>query len=243
MNYLWMGVAAIAFGYLLFRDAPYGRHVRPVWGPTVDNRFGWVVMEFTVIVSFLTFFTWNGWPSSGIVTFFAGCFLLHYVNRSLVYPFRLHTTGKRMPIVIMLSAMTFNTVNGFLLGYYFAHFADYPPNWSRTAPFIAGLLLFLIGMVINWSADNSLIHLRQPDETNYRIPRGGLFNRISCPNHFGEILEWAGFSIMTLCLPAFTFLVWTAANLIPRALAHHRWYRSHFTDYPTERKAIIPYLF
>lgn len=39
------------------------------------------------------------------------------------------------------------------------------------------------------------------------------------------------------------FLVFTAANLIPRAIAHHAWYQSAFVDsYPVERKAIIPFL-
>jgi hypothetical protein len=36
--------------------------------------------------------------------------------------------------------------------------------------------------------------------------------------------------------------VWTAANLIPRALGHHAWYRGHFADYPRARRAVIPFL-
>jgi hypothetical protein len=36
--------------------------------------------------------------------------------------------------------------------------------------------------------------------------------------------------------------VWTAANLVPRAVAHHRWYRERFADYPAERKALVPFL-
>jgi len=39
------------------------------------------------------------------------------------------------------------------------------------------------------------------------------------------------------------FAIWTMANLVPRALAHHRWYRETFADYPPGRKALIPYLF
>ena len=242
LNYLWMGIAVCTFIFLFFLSAPYGRHIRPGWGPTIDNRIGWIVMEFTVVVVFLYFYASNGWPENGFTTFFAGCFLLHYVNRSLIFPFRIHTSGKRMPVVIMLSAMTFNLVNGFFLGYYFSHFANYPPDWKYHWLFIGGLILFAGGMLINWQADNILIHLRKPGETNYKIPRGSLFHRISCPNHFGETLEWAGFALMTWSLPALTFLIWTAANLIPRAVAHHRWYREHFPDYPNDRKAFIPYV-
>jgi hypothetical protein len=38
------------------------------------------------------------------------------------------------------------------------------------------------------------------------------------------------------------FALYTAANLVPRALRHHAWYRERFVDYPSERKALIPYL-
>jgi 3-oxo-5-alpha-steroid 4-dehydrogenase 1 len=33
------------------------------------------------------------------------------------------------------------------------------------------------------------------------------------------------------------------ANLVPRARAHHRWYRERFPDYPARRKALVPGLF
>jgi 3-oxo-5-alpha-steroid 4-dehydrogenase 1 len=30
------------------------------------------------------------------------------------------------------------------------------------------------------------------------------------------------------------------ANLAPRAWSHHRWYHEQFSEYPLERKALIP---
>jgi len=38
------------------------------------------------------------------------------------------------------------------------------------------------------------------------------------------------------------FLIWVIANLFPRAIAHHNWYKNKFKDYPKNRKAIIPKL-
>ena len=84
--------------------------------------------------------------------------------------------------------------------------------------------------------------MRKPGETGYKIPKGGLFKYISCPNHFGEILEWIGFAIMCWNLAAFAFAIWTVANLIPRAVSHHKWYKENFENYPTKRKAVIPFL-
>jgi 3-oxo-5-alpha-steroid 4-dehydrogenase 1 len=34
--------------------------------------------------------------------------------------------------------------------------------------------------------------------------------------------------------------VWTFANLAPRAWSHHKWYHEKFSDYPLDRKALIP---
>jgi hypothetical protein len=35
--------------------------------------------------------------------------------------------------------------------------------------------------------------------------------------------------------------LWTFANLVPRAIDHHRWYKRRFDDYPPDRKAVFPY--
>ncbi len=98
-----------------------------------------------------------------------------------------------------------------------------------------------MGIAINHHSDNILIALRDNrDKNGYYIPHGGLFEKISCPNFLGEIIEWAGFAIACWNLPALAFAVWTAANLVPRALSHHRWYQAEFEDYPKDRRAILP---
>lgn len=240
--WIWMAIGVCTFFYLFRQNAPYGRHIQAGWGPTLDNRLGWFLMEFTVIVVFLCALLWEKRPESMAVWIFGACFLLHYVNRSIIFPLRLRTKGKRMPWAITLAAIGFNLVNGFFLGYYFAQFADYPADWTSGARFWSGLILFAVGMGINWQSDHILLHLRKPGSTGYSIPQGGLFRWISCPNHFGEMLEWLGFALMSWCLPALAFALWTIANLAPRALAHHRWYLTHFPDYPKSRKALVPFI-
>ena len=109
--------------------------------------------------------------------------------------------------------------------------------------FVVGVVLFASGFVINQHSDWILFHLRRPGETGYKIPHGGLYRLVSCPNYFGELIEWSGWALATWSLPGLAFAVWTAANLIPRAWAHHKWYRKQFADYPPGRKAIIPLVF
>ncbi|MFY0255437.1 DUF1295 domain-containing protein [Chitinophaga sp. 30R24] len=237
----WSALGIITGIYLLRRQAPYGRYSSEHWGPMIPNRIGWLLMEATVLV---TFFIWipirrfNWYSPAGIMIFL---FLLHYVHRSFIYPFMIRTRGKKMPLVIMLSAMLFNTVNGSLLGIWFASFAQYPGNWYYSPAFMGGLLLFAAGMYINWRSDYQLIQLRKHSETGYKIPQTGLFRYISSPNLTGEIIEWGGYALLTWSLPGLAFFIWTCANLVPRALANHKWYRQQFPEYPVNRKAIIPF--
>ena len=69
-----------------------------------------------------------------------------------------------------------------------------------------------------------------------------MYRHVSCPNYLGEMLEWTGWAVLTWSLAGTAFAVFTAANLVPRAMAIHRWYRDKFPDYPVERKAVIPFL-
>lgn len=241
--YTWIALGIFTFFYLLYgKIAPFGRHVRAGWGPSLDNRVGWFVMEAVVLVVFFTFLL-PAWDRlTPLVGLMAGLFVSHYVHRSLVYPWFLRTSGKKMPMAIAGSAMGFNTMNGFLMGYYFANFANYPADWSSDPRFLTGLFIFLIGAGINVYTDYYLIRLRSSGETGYKIPHHYLFRWVSCPNHLGEILEWCGFALLTWSLPGFAFALWTAANLIPRALAHHRWYLENFPDYPPGRKAFLPFI-
>ena len=75
------------------------------------------------------------------------------------------------------------------------------------------------------------------------MPQGRLFRWVSCPNYLGETIEWAGWAIATWSMAGAAFAFWTAANLVPRAVAHHRWYRQKFPDYPNQRRAILPAIF
>ena len=232
---------AIAVFFLLFKmTAPYGRHSTSKWGPTISNKWGWLLMELPVLLV-LWYFIFSAIKNIDTASWLMILlFSFHYFNRVFIFPFRLRTAGKKMPLLIVLSAVFFNLVNGFSFGYYFTNFAAYPNDWFTDARFITGIILFFAGIYINWKADTVLIHLRKPGETGYKIPHGWLFEKISCPNLFGEILEWSGFALLCWNLPALTFFIWTAANLIPRAVSHHKWYKEKFSDYPAKRKAIIP---
>ena len=44
--------------------------------------------------------------------------IIHYFNRTVLYPLKIKTKGKKMPLIIALSAIFFNIINGFINGYF-----------------------------------------------------------------------------------------------------------------------------
>lgn len=236
--------AASVFIILFFITAPYGRHVRSGWGPTMSARIGWIVMESPAVVGLAFWFLLADGLQGGVVWILLLLWQLHYVHRAFIWPFRMKAEGKRWPVFIVLMAILFNLYNSYINGRYLGLHADsYTGEWLRDPRFILGVIIFLVGFTINVHSDQILFSLRGPGESGYKIPRRGMFRWISSPNYFGEVVEWTGWAIATWSLPGLVFALWTFANLAPRAHAHHKWYREKFPDYPLERRALIPFLF
>jgi 3-oxo-5-alpha-steroid 4-dehydrogenase 1 len=235
-------IAAGTFITLFFVSAPYGRHIRRGWGPPLPNWLGWLLMEAVSAIGMLVMFVFGDAPKTATLIVFLLMWEAHYLQRSFVYPFLLRDGQKKMPLAIPLIAAGFNLGNTYLNGRYLFHFAGerYAVDWLLEPRFFAGAALFLVGFGLNLWADNTLRGLRRPGETGYKIPYGGLYHYISCPNYFGEIIEWIGWTLATWSLPGLAFAVWTIANLAPRAWSHHQWYIKRFSEYPRERKALIP---
>jgi hypothetical protein len=237
--YIWIGIAIVVFPIALKITAPYGRHTKKI-GKMIPNKLGWTLMEIPSPVICIYFFVTGTADKTMFHYIFISLFVLHYLNRTFIWPLRTKTKGKQMPMIIVFSGIFFNLINGFINGYYLGNFAIYETSWLYDPRFIIGMILFFVGVYINTSSDNKLLKLREPGETGYKIPYGGLFKYVSAPNLFGEIIEWAGYAIASWSLPTASFAIWTLANLIPRGRDHHKWYLLNFKDYPKNRKAIIP---
>ncbi len=234
-------VAVAVFIALLFVSAPYGRHIRRGWGPLLPNIAGWMLMEAPAALVFAFFFAIGTAPKNLILMLFFALWELHYIHRAFIYPLTLRDGRKKMPAGVVLLGIGFNLGNAYANGrFLFSLSGGYPLSWLSDPRFIVGVALFLVGYLTNRWADLSLRQLRQPGEMGYRIPYGGLFRWISCPNYLAEMVEWFGWALATWSLAGLAFAVWTTANLAPRARSHHAWYHATFPDYPPERKALIP---
>lgn len=239
----WFMLALVVFSTLFFLPAPYGRYVDKKVERSIPNRWAWMIMESPAVFGFGAMFLLGNYNDSVTVIVFLSMWTAHYVQRTFMYPFLIRGEGKRMPFHVVVLAFLFNLVNGYLNGRYLFEFSGgYPNEWLIGLPFLFGASLFIIGYTINRHADWVLRSLREPGESGYRIPHGGLYRWISCPNYFGEIMEWTGWALATWSLAGLAFAVWTVANLAPRCWSHHKWYRAHFDNYPPERKALLPWL-
>jgi 3-oxo-5-alpha-steroid 4-dehydrogenase 1 len=237
----WFVLAVAVLVALFFVVAPYGRHSRRGWGYSIGNRTGWVLMEAPAPIAFAVCFLLGGNPTTAATISFLILWEAHYLHRAFIYPLSLHVTARRMPLIVMAFGMIFNIMNGYLNGrYIFALSGGYSSDWLSDPRFIIGAVLFITGFAINRQADLALRELRKPGESGYKISYSRFYRWVSCPNYLGEITIWIGWAIATWSLPGLVFAFWTVANLLPRARAHHAWYRQHFPDYPPERKALVP---
>lgn len=239
-------LAIVVFIALFFVKAGYGLFRTDKWGFSIDNKIAWVCMEAPVF--FVMLFLW--WRSSvrfEVVPLI--CFLLfelHYFQRSFVFPCLMK--GKsRMPVAIMAMGIVFNLLNGFMQGewlFYLAPDGMYSAEWLSHPCFWIGVLIFLMGMIINWHSDHVIRSLRKPGDTKHYLPVKGMYKYVTSGNYFGEFLEWIGFAVLTASPAAWVFVLWTFANLAPRAHAIRNRYREEFgREAVGNRKRMIPFVY
>lgn len=241
-------VALCVFIALYFVKAGYGMFRTSSWGFSIDNKLAWVLMEAPVFFVMLGLWIYSGVGVTIPEFVFLVLFLLHYFQRSFVFP--LLMKGKsRMPIAIMAMGIVFNLLNGMMQAggiFFFPSEGMYADGWAYfLRPWaIPGVLLFFLGMGINLHSDHVIRHLRQPGDTKHYLPAKGFYRVVTSANYFGELLEWTGFAVLTASPAAWVFVWWTFANLVPRANAIHRRYREEFGDEAVgKRKRIIPFLY
>lgn len=206
----------------------------------VNKRLGWILMEIPILLTTALGYLAGSLPTNP-GTVILGFFVAHYIHRALIFPFRIKTDGKTLPVVTVVMTMLFYIVNGYLVGYYFSALAEYPASWLYDPRFVAGALMFLAGFAINLHSDDILIKLRGDGETGYKIPQGGFFRYVTCANYFGECVEWIGFALMSWNRMGLTYAILVVPQLLAQSRLAHQWYKRRFGEaYPASRRAIIP---
>lgn len=216
--------------------------------PVIPSHISWIIQECPCV--FITLFYLIKYQSKISILQIAVIFpfLVHYIHRSFIFPFIIHSS-KNYPLEITLMALSFCIFNSIIINRSIIIFSEYDSNDYLTI--FIGIMFTFNGMFINVYHDYSMSYQRayqnrKSKGTHYIIPRGFLFEFISCPNYFGELIEWFGFTILSGTFSGFVFFICSFANLFPRAIQYHKWYQTKFKEeFATNiklkrRKAIIP---
>lgn len=230
--FLWtmVGIAIFVFFALYFIKAGYGKFNSKKWGPSINNKLAWVLMEAPICLLFIAFWLFSDKTFEITPLFFFIMFEIHYVQRAFVFPFLMRGRSK-MSIIVMLMGITFNIANAIMQGYWIFYLSDkYTLHWLTTPQFIIGTIVFFIGWIINIDSDRRIRNLRQPGDSNHYLPHGGMYNYVTSANYFGELVEWLGFAIATWSFAGLVFFIWTFANLVPRSNAIYHHYQKEFSQ-------------
>lgn len=254
--YILVGIMAavglLVFICLFFFKAGYGYLSNSNWGPVISNKVAWVLMEapsFLFLLYYTLRYAFSGAVavnSNPVLYIIAGFFLLHYFQRSFVFPLLMRGKSK-MPIAVMAMGMVFNTLNSWFIGTWLFSLAPagtYEISWLWSPQFIIGTILFFTGMGINLHSDHVIRHLRKPGDTKHYIPRKGFYKYVTSANYFGEFTEWVGFAILSWSLCGVLFAFWTFCNLAPRSKSLTEKYIAEFgEEYSSlNKKNMIPFI-
>jgi len=257
-SYFWAHFGLVILGFILavitcisqwIVPAPYGKHQRkaPGWGPEVPQRLSHMFSDsVTGIIMFsLVFFLFSEEESDkGVVNYVLyGIFIIHTLHRGLITPLTMRYKSPTVPLGITLGTIFPNALYQWLISNHIG-VAGYDKDYCYDPRFIVGILMYFTGFIINRWADYKLRSLRSVKGcTGYYIPYGGLFDLIVMPNYFGELVQWIGWTIATWSLSGVVWTLFCAATFVARSRHNLVWYKEQFENYPSNRKALIPFLF
>ena len=171
-------IAAMVFITLFFVTAGYGKFATKKWGPAINNKIGWLLMEAPVFVVMTILWLKSDRAFEPALLVMFAIFQLHYFQRSFIFPFLLKGNG-RMPLSIILMGALFNTLNGLMQGgwlFYISPENRYPASWLASWQFIAGAMVFVAGFIINIHSDSIIRNLRKPGCRMYKQERSHGFH-------------------------------------------------------------------
>ena len=235
----------------LFTNTPYGRFADDKYGVSLDPRLGWFLMELPAMVVFLYFYFQGSNAGAPFPLFVLFVWVIHYTNRGFIMPALMRVPlGQRSSFSLFVVAIGWvvTSLHGYLNASWASTYSNHVGwDWFSDPRFIVGVLLYYGGLLVNLHSDHIVRKLRTKEEVaqevkEYRIPRGGLFEYVSNPSYFSELVFWAGFALFTWSLAGVFILAISMANLVPRAIATDAWYREKFADYPPERKILVPFI-
>lgn len=201
----------------------------------IPSRFGMTFLYFAPLVALIISAESYLSNPTMIQLIVFGAVFIHFGKRMLE-SLLLHRYSGPMGVFTTLMIAGFYSLLAFIVG------------WLNQAPlqradiwFYLGVVIFIAGIVGNFNHHRVLAGLRKKS-LEYKIPSGGLFDHIVCPHYLFEMLTWVGIFLLSRHLGAFLAMGFVAAYLTARSIRTLAWYRETFRDFPSNRKALIPFI-
>ena len=154
---LIIAITVIPLSMLFFSHVPtpYGRFYKEdIWGPTLDEKHAWAIMEATGLVMFLVFYYLYGCNrTSKVPLLFLGLWSFHYINRAIIYPYAImKQKHKKFPLILVILGFFYLSMFSYLNSKNVSCNPKYTDDWYKSSTFIIGVIIFFIGFIINvWS--------------------------------------------------------------------------------------------
>lgn len=218
--------------------------------PVISSRKAWIIQGSpgVFVTLFYVWYAYSNITFKKLLVIFP--FFIHYFHRSFIFPFCIYSFAD-IPLEITIMIFISCFFNAIMVNRSIFYFSNYDEEFWLL--YIFGMISFGIGAFINLFSDYSMVKQRSKDihglNGQYIIPRGFLFDYISCPNYFGEIIEWFSFIVISSSFSSFVCFITKISFLFPRAIQTNEWYKENFENEfnndndLSKRRAILPFLY
>lgn len=202
----------------------------------VSSRIGMLIIYtpsifFSLIVSIATHGLLE-FPVANILC------ILHFVKRDLEVLF-LHIYSGKVSLGVSTMIGTYYTITASAISYVSAK------EVSHTEKRIS-ILLFVVGSIGNCYHHYLLAKLRSDGNNKkiYLIPQGGMFNYVTAPHYFFELIAWLGMAVASRHFNIYLVFLSMCSYLSGRAVAQSQFYKDKFADEWSEtKKILVPFLY
>jgi very-long-chain enoyl-CoA reductase len=221
-------------------------------GPQISWRLVYVIeymgplLAFPILF-FLRTFIWgpgSDVPLSDLQKVAFGLFCLHFIKRELETMFLHKFSRPTMPLFNLFKNSGYYSFCGWYIAYFVMHPKYVSPSIERAYYCVP---IFIVLMICNFVCHWILANLRPEGTSIRRIPKGFLFELVSCPNYLTEIIQWWVYAWMIQSVSGFVFAVVGGGQMAVWALDRHLLYKKEFNGengkekYP-RRNVLIPYI-
>lgn len=222
-------------------------------GPQIGYRFVFLVeyfgpMLFVLLYALRPTFVFGAerhpwdWDKDKVALLGIACWLGHFLKREFETIFVHKFSRPTMPFFNLFKNCGYYWTFGAVIGYPLCDPGFTPPSDEFV---YTGLAIFIISEIGNLVCHLMLSNMRPKEGSNKRdIPRGFLFDLVSCPNYTFEVASWIGFSIMTMIHFSWLFTLLGFIQMAEWANKKHKGYMKEYEEYKgLRRKRIVPFIY